>query len=222
VALGVGVSLVVAVLLWPRGARGQLRSALAALYRADAACLDAAFGFVLGVRGEREVDATRQAAAVEVERAGEAFEVFLGERGSRTLPTVTWGRVVAAGNDVLLAADGMEAMGLLGYRAEGCRRCAERVREDVEEVVGTLAGYAERLQHRDVPRAPRIRTMTETRSAVVGCLQAWSGAPGSPLGPTAIALTTAWYWSVEIARLSANLAQPLAAVATAAQSPWWR
>jgi uncharacterized membrane protein YccC len=28
IALGVGVSLVVAVLLWPRGARGQLRSAL--------------------------------------------------------------------------------------------------------------------------------------------------------------------------------------------------
>lgn len=51
-SLAGGVSLAAAVLLWPRhartqvrqrGARGQLRSALAALYRADAACLAAAF-----------------------------------------------------------------------------------------------------------------------------------------------------------------------------------
>jgi uncharacterized membrane protein YccC len=57
VALGVAVSLVVAVLLWPRGARGQLRSALVALFRADAICLDAAFGFLLGRRSEREIEA---------------------------------------------------------------------------------------------------------------------------------------------------------------------
>jgi hypothetical protein len=63
----------------------------------------------------------------------------------------------------------------------------------------------------------------ETRDAVVGCLRAWRGAPDSPLGPTAIALATAWFWSVETARLGGELAQPLAAVAAAAaQSPWWR
>jgi uncharacterized membrane protein YccC len=221
VALGVGVSLVVAVLLWPRGARGHLRSALAALYRADAACLDAAFGYLLGRRSRREVDTSRRAAAAEVARAGEAFEVFLTERGSRVLPTVTWGQVAAAGNDVLLAADAMEAMGLLGYRPQGCEQCADRVREDAAEVVGVLAGFASQLQARRVPPAPRLRTAAETRGAVAGCLRAWRGAPGSPLGPTAIALATAWFWSVEIARLGRGLAQPLAAVAAAAQSPWW-
>jgi uncharacterized membrane protein YccC len=222
VALGIGVSLVVAVLLWPRGARGQLRSALVALYRADAACLDAAFGYLLGRRSQGEVDATRQAAAAEVERAGEAFDVFLTERGSRMLPTVTWGRVAAAGNDVLLAADAMEAMGLLGYRPHGCEQCADRVRRDAAEVVGVLAGFAGQLQARRVPPAPRIRAAAGTRGAVVGCLRAWRGVPDSPLGPTAIALATAWFWSMEIARLDGELAQPLAAVATAAQSPWWR
>jgi uncharacterized membrane protein YccC len=191
VALGIGVSLVVAVLLWPRGARGQLRSALAALYRADAACLDAAFGFLLGRRGESEVDASRQAAAAEAERAGEAFDVFLTERGSRMLPTVTWGRVAAAGNDVLLAADAIEAVGLLGYRPRGCEQCAARVRRDVAEVVGVLASFAGQLQARQVPSAPRIRAAAETRNAVVECLRTWRGVPGSPLGPTAIALATA-------------------------------
>jgi uncharacterized membrane protein YccC len=222
VALGIGVSLVVAVLLWPRGARGQLRSALAALYRADAVCLDAAFGFLLGRRSEREVDASRRAAAAEVDRAGEAFDVFLHERGSRMLSTVTWGRVAAAGNDMLLAADAMEAMGMLGYRADGCERCADQVRGDVAEMVGVLSGFAGQLEERHVPPTPRLQAAAETRDAVVECLRAWRGAPGSALGPTAIALATAWFWSVEIARLGGELAQPLAAVAAAAQSPWWR
>jgi uncharacterized membrane protein YccC len=222
VALGIGVSLVVAVLLWPRGARGQLRSALAALYRADAACLQAAFGYLLGRRSEREVDASRRAADAEVARAGEAFDGFLTERGSRTVPTVTWGRVATAGNDVLLAADAMEAMGLLGYRTNGCERCADRVRRDVAEMVGVLSGFARQLEERHVPATPRLRAAAGTRDAVVECLRAWRGAPDSPLGPTAIALATAWFWNVEIARLGGELAQPLAAVAAAAQSPWWR
>jgi hypothetical protein len=44
------VNLVVAELPWPRGATGRFRWALAALYRADAGCLDAAFGYLLGDR----------------------------------------------------------------------------------------------------------------------------------------------------------------------------
>jgi hypothetical protein len=92
---------------------------------------------------------------------------------------------------------------------------------DAAEVVGVLAGSASQLQARRVPPAPRLRLAAETREAVVGCLGAWRGAPGSPLGPTAIALATAWFWNMEIARLGRGLAQPLAAVADAAQSPWW-
>jgi uncharacterized membrane protein YccC len=222
VALGIAVSLVVAVLLWPRGARGQLRLALAALYRADAACLEAAFGYLLGRRGKGEVDSRRRVAAAEVDRAGEAFDAFLAERSSRRLPTATWGRVAAAGNDVLLAADAMEAMGLLGYRTDGCQRCAERVSGDVAEVVGVLTGFAAQLEQRQAPPHPPAAGDLDTRGAVVGCLRAWDGAPDSPLGPTAIALATAWFWSVEIVRLGGELAEPLAAVADTARAPWWR
>jgi uncharacterized membrane protein YccC len=221
IALGVGVSLVVAVALWPRGARGQLRSALAALYRADAACLEAAFGYLLGDGNQRQVDIRRRAAETEVDRAAAAFEIFLTERGSRTLPAATWARVAAAGNDVLLAADAMELMGLLGYRIHGCQQCADRIRRDAAAVVGVFTGFAGQLQERRAPPAPRVPAAA-TRDAVVGCLRAWRGAPGSPLGPTAIALATAWFWSAQIARLGGELAQPLAAVAAAAQSPWWR
>jgi uncharacterized membrane protein YccC len=221
IALGVGVSIVVAVLLWPRGARGQLGSALAALYRADAALLEAAFGYLLGDGDQRQVEVSRRAAETEVDRAAAAFEVFLTERGSRTLPTVTWARIGGAGNDVLFAADAMALMGLLGYRTNGCQQCADRIRRDAAAVVGVFTGFAGQLQQRHAPPAPPIPAAA-TRDAVVGCLRAWRGAPDSPLGPTAIALATAWFWNTEMARLGGELAQPLAAVAAAAQSPWWR
>jgi hypothetical protein len=116
----------------------------------------------------------------------------------------------------------MEAMALLGYRPHGCEPCADRVREDAAEVVSVLASFADQLQDRRVLPAPPTQATAETRNAVVACPRAWRGMPDSPLGPTAIALATAWFWNVEIARLGGELAQPLAAVATAAQSPWWR
>jgi hypothetical protein len=131
--------------------------------------------------------------------------------------------VAAAGNDVLFAADAMELMGLLGYRTDGrCQQCAERIRRDAAAAAGVFTGFAVQLQERHAPPAPPIQAAADTRDAVVGCLRAWRGAPGSPLCPTAIALATAWFWSGEIARLGGELAQPLAAVAATAQSPWWR
>jgi hypothetical protein len=213
--------MVVAVLLWPRGARGQLRSALAAMYRADAACLEAAFGYLLGDGDQRRLGVSGRAAEIKVDRAAAAFEFFLTERGSRTPPAATWDRVAAAGNDVLFAADAMELTGLLGYRTDGCQRCADRIRRDAA-AVGVFTGFAGQLQQRRVPPAPRVQAAADTRDAVVGCLRAWRGVPGSPLGPTAIGLATAWFWSAEIAGLGDELARPLAAVAAAAQSPWWR
>jgi hypothetical protein len=200
--------MVVAVLLWPRGARGQLRSALAAMYRADAACLEATFGYLLGDGDQRRLGVSGRAAEIKVDRAAAAFEFFLTERGSRTPPAATWARVAAAGNDVLFAAD-------------ACQRCADRIRRDAA-AVGVFTGFAGQLQQRRVPPAPRVQAAADTRDAVVGCLRAWRGVPGSPLGPTAIGLATAWFWSAEIAGLGDELARPLAAVAAAAQSPWWR
>jgi uncharacterized membrane protein YccC len=222
VALGILVSLVVAALFWPRGARGQLRTALAGLYRANASSLGAAFGYLLGDRPEADVDAGRAAVSMELERAGEAFDAFLNERGPRKVPLVTWGRVAAVGNDVLVAVGAMEAMGLLGYRTAGCEQCVSRVRGDVGEVVGEFAGFAAQLEGRDArPRNP-VEASARTRDAVERCLRAWKGSPETGLDRTAIGLATAWFWDAELVRLGDDLTGPLAAVSAAARSPWWR
>jgi hypothetical protein len=113
----------------------------------------------------------------------------------------------------------MELMGQLGYRTDGCQRSADRIRRDAAVVVGVFTGFTAQLEKLRAAGAPPIPAAAETRDAVVGCLRAWRGAPGSPLGPTAIALATAWFWSTEMARLGDELAQPVAAVAAAAHSP---
>ena len=91
VALGVGVSLVVGVLFWPRGAAPALRQALAEAY-ADGA------GYLAGTvrsgtsRGDPGPpappavagDAARAAAASR--RLDDAFRTFLAERGAKPVP----------------------------------------------------------------------------------------------------------------------------------------
>src|SRR4029077_17997253 len=49
VAVGTGISIVVGVLLWPRGARRDLARATAGFYRAARAYVAQAFGLVLGM-----------------------------------------------------------------------------------------------------------------------------------------------------------------------------
>ena len=91
VALGVGVSLVVGVLFWPRGAAAALRQALAEAYADSAGYLadTVRFGMSRGDPGTPAPtalagDAARAAAASR--RLDDAFRTFLAERGAKRFP----------------------------------------------------------------------------------------------------------------------------------------
>ncbi len=91
VALGVGVSLVVGVLFWPRGAAAALRQALAEAYAACASYLASTvrFGMSRGDPGTSALpppsaDAIRAAAASR--RLDDAFRTYLAERGTKGVP----------------------------------------------------------------------------------------------------------------------------------------
>ncbi len=91
VALGVGVSLVVGVLFWPRGAAPALRQALAEAYADGARYLAGTVrsGMSRGHPGALAVpapvgDAARAAAASR--RLDDAFRTFLAERGAKRFP----------------------------------------------------------------------------------------------------------------------------------------
>ena len=91
VALGVGVSLVVGVLFWPRGAAPALRQALAQAYADGAGYLASTVrsGISRSDPGTPALpaladDAARAAAASR--RLDDAFRTFLAERGAKRLP----------------------------------------------------------------------------------------------------------------------------------------
>ena len=84
VAIGFGVSLVVGLLFWPRGAITALRRELAEAYAATALYLRAAVEFGLAHAAGPEVEAQRAMAASL--RLDDAFRTYLAERAAKPVP----------------------------------------------------------------------------------------------------------------------------------------
>jgi Fusaric acid resistance protein-like len=110
VALGVGVSLVVGVLFWPRGAAPALRQALAEAYADGAGYLASTVrsGTSHGDPGTPAPpavagDAARAAAASR--RLDDAFRTYLAERGAKRFPLADVARLVTGVAGLRLEAD---------------------------------------------------------------------------------------------------------------------
>ena len=109
VALGVGVSLVVGVLFWPRGAAPALRQALAQAYADGAGYLASTVRFGMS-RGDPSTpapaladDAARAAAASR--RLDDAFRTYLAERGAKRFPLADMAGLVTGVAGLRLEAD---------------------------------------------------------------------------------------------------------------------
>ncbi len=110
VALGVGVSLVVGVLFWPRGAVAALRQALAQAYADGAGYLASTVrsGTSRGGPGTPALlapaDAAARAAAAS-RRLDDAFRTFLAERGTKRMPLAGVAGLVTGVAGLRLEAD---------------------------------------------------------------------------------------------------------------------
>jgi hypothetical protein len=110
VAIGVGVSLVVGVLFWPRGAAPALRQALAGAYADGAGYLVSTVRFGIS-HGDPSMpalpapadDATRAAAASR--RLDDAFRTYLAERGAKRWPLADVAGLVTGVVGLRLEAD---------------------------------------------------------------------------------------------------------------------
>lgn len=130
ILLGCGVSLVVGMLFWPRGAAAALNTALAEAYADSARYLAAAVEFGVGkcdrVLPDPAIPA-RQAvrAAAAARRMDDTFREYLAEHGDKTLPLAEVTRMVTGVVGLRLAADAVLDLWRRGdARAEGDRTAA--------------------------------------------------------------------------------------------------
>ena len=110
IALGCAVSLVVGLLFWPRGARAELRTALAEAYAGSARYLASAVQFGVGrcdaALPPAAAPATEEAgAAAAARRLDDTFRNYLAERGAKPVPLPEVTSLVTGVAALRLAAD---------------------------------------------------------------------------------------------------------------------
>jgi uncharacterized membrane protein YccC len=223
VAIGVGISLVAGVLLWPRGLRGELRRELANLYRAIAGELDVAFGQLLGTgTSATAFDAARSVALRSGERVGEAFDQYLRERGSQPIPPQVAAALGAAGRNVMLGADQVHAMAEKGHHLQGHEDPDLALLGQVQAVVDAFARLADELDRgaSGSGNGEPVADDAIVRATVLGYLRRWKDDPAAE--QEAVAAVTAGEWIRDLAALVADQEQRVAKVVEAAQVPWWR
>lgn len=222
VGVGTGVSIVVGVLLWPRGARRDLARATAGFYRTVRAYVAEAFGLVLGMDSTADLARIRADAVRARDRAGEAFDVFLNERGAKPLGPDVAARLVAAGKQALLAGDLLVVVATdLGYRATSCPDGASTVDAQVRTLLAGVDHLADELTGvRNARTGPEHASPEALRSAAVQCMRRAGSDERAVRG--AIAVVIAGEWVQNLARMEAGLEQPVEAAVAAARMRWWR
>ncbi len=115
IAIGAAVSLVVSVVLWPRGASAQLSAASSAAIAVGGRYMADAVASRLGRAGGADDDVTtmdrsRRDARAAGRRAAEAYITFLSERGRRRLPLDVAGELLSFGLLVDLTGRALESI----------------------------------------------------------------------------------------------------------------
>lgn len=165
IALGCGVSLIVALFFWPRGAAAAVDKALAEAYEESAAYLGGAIEYALsrvgdeGAAIEPPVREGRQAAAA-ARRLDDAFRSYLNERGAKRVPLADMATLVTGVVGLRLAADAVLAIWRTADDTRLDADGAEARREllgDAEVVTAWYRGLAEGLDQRTPAPEPLDR-----------------------------------------------------------------
>jgi hypothetical protein len=147
VALGSGVSLLVGLLFWPRGAAAALGTALAEAYGDGARYLAGAVRFGMGrcdsrsePRAVPDDEALRAAAAAR--RLDDAFRGYLAERGAKPTPLADVTGLVTGAAGLRLAADAVLDLWRRDAPAQGDRAAARR---ELVAVTESMTAWYERF-----------------------------------------------------------------------------
>jgi hypothetical protein len=152
IAIGCGVSIVVGLFFWPRGAAAALGQALSEAYTESAAFLAAAVEFGLGrcdqgmpSRPAPTNEAIRAAAAAR--RLDDAFRGYLAERGAKPAPLAEVSGLVTGVVGLRIAADAVLDLWQSDDGSSGGDRAAARqlLLASTQAVTGWYEGFAASL-----------------------------------------------------------------------------
>ena len=130
------------------------------------------------------------------------------------------GFLLSAGNHAILAADLLEWLAASGYRASTCAEGARAVAGQVLILLAGLVQLADRLALIRTAEKHDEVSVHRLRAAAVDCLRRWRN--DESVGKAAMAVVMAGEWTQNVARLKADLEQPVNAAVEAARLPWWR
>jgi uncharacterized membrane protein YccC len=224
-ALGVGISAIVGLLLWPRGAQGQLRSALADLYDAAASSLSFSFRRMLtdAAESDAEVSSSHRFARTEAIRAQEVFEQFLNERTRQAPGLDVWAMLLSSGKGFLLIGDVLDWLSEHGYAAAQAGAPAGTLAALADTAIAHMLRLAEEMRsgHRLRVAGPPDASGKLRNAALASLSQ-----PGLSSSPdvlrSAIGLVSAADWLQQLESLLRELEAPVAATLRTNSTPWWR
>ena len=225
IALGVGISLLVGLLLWPRGLRTELRRGLANFYHACAEVLNAAFGEIFGLGTAEAYEQARSVALRSGEREGETFDQYVSDHGSRHLAPEVIGSLGLAGWDAMLAGDALHALAGTGYHSPGPAEADAVLARQARALVATFAHLADQLGGNVMsPQQGEQEEQVDEaalRAAILEYLSMWKEDPAQA-HQAAFAAVSAGEWIHLLAELAAGQAESVSKLVAASQVPWWR
>jgi uncharacterized membrane protein YccC len=118
VAIGCGVSIVVGLLFWPRGATAALGRAMSAAFVKSSAYLADAVDRLTITTRQIDTGPAQRAAHTAYLRLDDAFREFLAERGAKVVPVETVAMLVTGSNRIRLAAYTLATLPLAPYRQD--------------------------------------------------------------------------------------------------------
>jgi uncharacterized membrane protein YccC len=226
-ALGVAVSAIVGVMLWPRGARGQLRTALAALYGAAAGWLSFSFRRMLvedsAASDADEAESARDLARTQAIRAQEVFELFLNER-SRQAPAIeVWATLLGNGKGFLQIAEVIDWLAEHGYTASGASTSGAVVGGVADGAVASILRMAEEIRSGHALRVSEPHDPSaELRNAELASLSAPEVQSSPAALRSAVGLVSTATWIDQLDGVLRGLEGPVAETLAAGRLPWWR
>ncbi len=110
VAIGCGVSIVVGLLFWPRGAMAALGRALSDAFVTSSGYLADAVVRLTTLNGNADTTPSERASHAAYVRLDDAFRQFLAERGAKVVPVEVVANLFTGSNRIRLAASTLSAL----------------------------------------------------------------------------------------------------------------